>query len=292
MNPADSRQPEIVAGVNPVLEALRSRPERCNELIVAKGKRLARLEEILDLARRSGVRTRFEPPAALDRLAKGLVHQGVVALFAPRGYIELEDLLDLALTRRPALLLVLDGITDPHNLGAAARSAEAAGALGLVLPKDRAAPVTAAAQKAAAGALEYLAVARVTNLVRALEMMKKAGLWVAGTTLEGGVSVYEADLTVDLALVIGREDKGLRHEVAKACDLLLTIPMLGRTQSLNAAQAATVVLFETLRQRAGRGGRTASQTPAGGRAASQTPAGGRAASQTPAPMTIGKDRKG
>jgi 23S rRNA (guanosine2251-2'-O)-methyltransferase len=238
-----------VAGVNPVLEALRTRPERCNELIVARGRHLARLEGLLTLARQAGVRVRFEPTQALDRLAGGVVHQGVVGLFAPRGYVELEDLLEAALRVRPALVVVLDGISDPHNLGAVARSAEAAGAAGLVLPKDRAAPVTAAAEKSSAGALEYLSVARVTNLVRAIEQMKEAGLWVAGTVLEGGTSIYAADLTVDLAVVVGSEDKGLRREVAKACDLLLTIPMKGRVQSLNAAQAATVVLFEAVRQR-------------------------------------------
>ena len=193
---------------------------------------------------------RFEPADALNRLAHGVTHQGVVALFSPRGYVELADLLELALASRPALLVILDGVSDPHNLGAVARSAEAAGAAGLVLPKDRAAPVTAAAEKVSAGALEYLPVARVTNLVRAIEEVKAAGLWVAGTVLEGGLSLYSAYLTVDLAVVIGREDKGMRREVAKACDLLLTIPMKGRVQSLNAAQAATVVLFEALRQRA------------------------------------------
>jgi 23S rRNA (guanosine2251-2'-O)-methyltransferase len=240
---------EVVAGVNPVLEALSTRPERCNELIVAKGRRLGRAGELLDLARRAGVRVRFEPPEALSGLAHGVSHQGVVALFAPKGYSDLEDVLELALSQRPALLVVLDGISDPHNLGAVARSAEAAGAGGIILPKDRAAPVTPAAEKVAAGALEYLPVARVTNLVRAIEQVKEAGLWVAGTVLEGGQPLWQADLTADLAVVIGREDKGLRREVAKSCDLLLTIPMKGRVQSLNAAQAATVVLFEALRQR-------------------------------------------
>lgn len=240
---------EVVAGVNPVIEALRSRPERCNELIMARGKRLPRAEMILELARAAGVRVRYEPSEALNRLAHGLNHQGVVGLFSPRAYIDLEDLLEKALADRPALIVILDGISDPQNLGALARSAEAAGAAGLVLPKDRAAPVTPAAEKVSAGALEYLAVARVTNLVRAIERVKEAGLWVAGTVLEGGQSLYEADLSVDLAVVVGREDKGLRHEVAKNCDLLLTIPMRGKVQSLNAAQAATIVLFEALRQR-------------------------------------------
>ena len=238
-----------MAGVNPVLEALRSRPERCNELILARGRRLARAQEILSLAHQAGVRVRFEPADALNRLARGLAHQGVVALFSPRAYAELGEVIKRALSDRPALLVVLDAVSDPHNLGAVARSAEAAGAAGLILPKDRAAPVTAAVEKVSAGALEYLPVARVTNLVRALEELKEAGLWIAGTVLEGGQELYSADLTGDLAVVIGREDKGLRREVAKACDLLLTIPMRGRVQSLNAAQAATVVLFEALRQR-------------------------------------------
>jgi 23S rRNA (guanosine2251-2'-O)-methyltransferase len=241
----------VVAGINPVLEALRARGERCNELLVAKGRTLARAEQILELARQAGVRVRFEPVEALNRMAPGTAHQGVVALFAPRGYAELEDVIEKSLAARPALLVVLDGISDPHNLGAVARSAEAAGAAGLILPKDRAAPITSVAEKAAAGALEYLPVARVTNLVRAIEQVKQAGLWVAGTVLEGGQPLYAADLTVDLAVVIGREDKGLRREVVKACDLLLTIPMKGKVQSLNAAQAATVVLFEAMRQRGG-----------------------------------------
>jgi len=248
--PKNNHEGEWVAGINPVAEALEARPGGCIELVIARGRHPARVERIVELAREAGVKVRFEERHILDRMAgKDLHHQGVLARFGPKGYVELEDLLPKALEKRPALIVVLDEIMDPQNLGAVARSAEAAGAAGLIVAKDRAAPLTAAAGRASAGALEHLPVARVTNLVRALEACKEAGFWVAGTVLEGGQELYAADLTVDLALVIGREDKGMRREVAKTCDLLLTIPMRGKVQSLNAAAAAAVVLFEALRQR-------------------------------------------
>jgi 23S rRNA (guanosine2251-2'-O)-methyltransferase len=241
----------IIYGRHPVVAALRQ-PQGClEEVIVAQGSGGGWLAEVRHLAQAGGVRLRFQERAALDRLCGTPHHQGIMARRAGYVYGTEEELLDhLAVLTEPALLVAADGLTDPMNLGNLSRSAHAAGAHGLIIPKDRAVGVTATVAKAAAGALEYLAVYRVTNLAQCLGRLKDAGLFIIGADADAPQSLYEADLTIPVALVIGREDKGLRPRVRQHCDALLSIPLAApEVGSLNAATAGAVALFEVRRQR-------------------------------------------
>ncbi len=242
---------QIIYGRHPVLAALRQADNPLEEVIVAQGAGGKWLDEVRQLARAAGVRLRFQERAALDRLCATGNHQGILARrgsYVYRGEAELFDMLD-GLTG-PALLLAADGLTDPMNLGNLCRSAFAAGVHGLIIPKDRAVGVTPTVAKAAAGALEYLPVYRVTNLADCLDRLKDARLMIIGTAADAPQTIYEADLTQPLALVIGSEDKGLRSRVRKQCDLIVSIPMAApEIGSLNAATSGAVALFEARRQR-------------------------------------------
>jgi 23S rRNA (guanosine2251-2'-O)-methyltransferase len=242
---------QIIYGRHPVLAALRRPDSPLEDIIVAQGAGGKWLEEVKRLARAAGVRLRIQERAALDRVCGTPNHQGILARRGSYVYQREAELLDmLAGLPGPALLVAADSLTDPMNLGNLCRSALAAGAHGLIIPKDRAAGVTPAVAKAAAGALEYLAVYRVTNLADCLKRLKDAGLTIIGTEAESPQSLYDADLTQPLALVIGSEDKGLRPRVRRQCDLVLAIPMASpEIGSLNAATAAAVALFEARRQR-------------------------------------------
>ena len=232
----------ILSGIHPVAEALRSR-HPLDRVLVAQGAGGPRLQEIIDLARRAEVPVRFEPRAALDRLAGTSAHQGVVAMGAARKYTELDAILGAE------LLVVLDGVEDPHNLGAIVRTAHAAGAGAVIIPERRAASLTDVVAKAAAGALEHLPVVRVTNVNRALEAMKERGYWIYGLD-ERGEEVYDqVRFAEHSAIVLGGEGKGLHEQVRKHCDLLLRIPMAGKISSLNVSVAAGVVLFEWRKER-------------------------------------------
>lgn len=228
----------LTLGIHPVREALRAgRP--LEKVIIAKGASGPRIQEIVDLCRSHGVPVRFEPRDALDRASKGVSHQGVVAFGASQQYAELDDVLPGA-----TLIVVLDGIEDPHNFGAIVRTAHAAGASAIVVPERRSAPLTETVARSAAGALEYLPVARVTNVSRALEQMKQGGFWVYGLD-ERGTHLYDAtEYTRPTALVLGAEGHGLHENVKKHCDFLVRIPMAGAVSSLNVSVAAGVVLFE------------------------------------------------
>jgi 23S rRNA (guanosine2251-2'-O)-methyltransferase len=246
----------FVFGVNPVLEALRARPDEIESLYVAEGQ-LGRgpAAELLSRARDAGVRVRRLPRERLSTLAEGGVHQGVVAEVRTFSYAELDDVLHRAqASGRPPLLVALDGIQDPHNLGAIIRSAHALGAHGVIIPKDRAAPVTGAAGKASAGAIEHCPVARVTNLSRALEQLKENGLWAAAADPDGAQVLYDARLDGPLVLVVGAEGAGVRRGVLESCDFRLRIPMAGQVASLNASVSAAILLYEVARQRSGRAG--------------------------------------
>jgi 23S rRNA (guanosine2251-2'-O)-methyltransferase len=242
---------QIIYGRHPVLAALRRPDSPLEEIIVAQGAGGKWLDEVRRLARTAGIRLRFQERSVLDRVCGTLNHQGIAARrgsYAYRSEAELLD--DIAALKDPALLVAADSLTDPMNLGNLCRSALAAGAHGLIIPKDRAAGVTPVVIKAAAGALEYLAVYRVTNLADCLGRLKDAGLAIIGTEAESPRSLYDADLTQPLALVIGSEDKGMRPRVRQQCDLVLAIPMAApEIGSLNAATAAAVALFEARRQR-------------------------------------------
>jgi len=242
---------QIIYGRHPVLAALRQPESPLEEIIVAQGAGGQWLHEVKRLARAAGVRLRVQERAALDRLCGTPNHQGILARRGSYVYRDLAELLDdLADLNAPALLVAADGLTDPMNLGNLCRSAFAAGAHGLIIPKDRAAGVTPVVIKAAAGALEYLAVYRVTNLADCLARLKDAGLAIVGTDAAASESIYDTDLTRPLALVIGSEDKGLRPRVRKQCDLVASIPMAApEIGSLNAAASGAVALFEARRQR-------------------------------------------
>ncbi len=241
---------EQVEGRNPVMEALRAdRP--LNKLLVARGASEGSIRAILAIAREKGILVQEVDRARLDTLAEGRVHQGVIALAAPRRYSEPEDILALARQRgEDPFVLILDGLEDPHNVGSLLRTAECAGAHGAILPERRAAPITPAVVKASAGAAEHLPVARVTNLVQTLEWLKQQGLWIAGADAAGPQFYTEASLTGPLALVIGGEGKGMGRLVREHCDLLVRLPLRGRITSLNASVAGGVLMYEVLRQRA------------------------------------------
>ena len=242
---------QIIYGRHPVVAALRQPDNPLEEVIVAQGAGGHWLPEVKRLARAAGVRLRIPERAVLDRLCDTPNHQGIAARRGSYIYRGLGELLDdLAGLTGPALLVAADSLTDPMNLGNLCRSAYAAGAHGIIIPKDRAAGVTAVVIKAAAGALEYLPVYRVTNLADCLARLKEAGLTIVGTAADSPQTIYDTDLTQPLALVIGSEDKGLRPRVRQQCDLVASIPMAApEIGSLNAATSGAVALFEARRQR-------------------------------------------
>jgi 23S rRNA (guanosine2251-2'-O)-methyltransferase len=242
---------QILYGRHPVLAALRQVDNPLEEVIVAQGAGGKWLDEVRRLARAAGVRLRVQERAALDRICGTANHQGVAARRGSYTYRSEAELLDrVDGLKEAALLVAADGLTDPMNLGNLCRSAFGAGAHGLIIPKDRAVGVTPVVAKAAAGALEYLPVYRVTNLADSLARLKDAGITIIGTAADASLSIYDADLTVPLTLVIGSEDKGLRPRVRKQCDLIVSIPMAAPLiGSLNAAASGAVTLFEVRRQR-------------------------------------------
>jgi 23S rRNA (guanosine2251-2'-O)-methyltransferase len=245
-----SEREDIIFGVNTVSEALEVYPDRIHKLILTEGTRHSRLNDLLSRARNAGVPVVFQPRHALDRQTDRGRHQGVVAIVAPVRYANhLEIIAEVNAAGRIPLLVVLDHIQDPHNLGAVARSAEALGANALIIPRHRSASPGGAAEKAAAGALRHLPLCRVANLARTLEELKSEGVWILGTAGGEGVDVSGIDLTVPLAVVIGGEEKGMRPVIRSVCDMIASIPMSGLTSSLNASVAAGIVLYEIGRQR-------------------------------------------
>ncbi len=242
----------VVYGMNPVRELLRSGAEGLAELWLAEGSERGRaFAELERAARDAGAKVRTAPRPRLDRLAGTPQHQGVVAVVADYRYREVDEILaGAAATGRPPLVVLLDGVEDPGNLGAIVRSAHALGAHGVVVPRDRAAAVTPVAAKASAGAIEHVPVARVTNLVRTLEELKEAGLWSVALVPDGDRDLSGVDMVGPTALVVGGEGQGIRPLVRKTCDHRARIPMQGRVGSLNASAAAAIALYEAMRQRA------------------------------------------
>jgi 23S rRNA (guanosine2251-2'-O)-methyltransferase len=232
-----------LAGIHPVREALRAGLP-LDRVLVVKGAGGARLQELIDLCRRHGISIRFETREYLDRAAGGAAHQGVVAIGSAARFTTLEE---SAATR--GLHVVLDGVEDPHNLGAVVRTAHAAGAAAVVIPERRAAGLTETVAKAAAGALAYVPVVRVGNISRALEELKRLGYWIYGLDERGPQRYDQTAYTAPTALVLGGEGKGLHQSVARHCDFLVSIPMAGGVASLNVSVAAGVVLFEWRRQK-------------------------------------------
>jgi 23S rRNA (guanosine2251-2'-O)-methyltransferase len=240
-------------GVLPVLEALRAGSRPFERITLAEGAHESRLRELLDLARKARVPVRRAPRAELQRIAAGANHQGVIATVAAARYHDTDALLDALAARvgtdEPPLAVVLDGVEDPRNLGAIIRTAECAGAHGVFVPERRAAGLTETVAKAAAGALEYVPVARVGNLARLVEDLKERGVWTIGTAADAAVDYTAWDWTAPCALLLGGEGEGLRRLVRERCDALVRIPLRGRITSLNVSVAAGILLYEALRQR-------------------------------------------
>lgn len=237
-----------IFGRNPVLEALKA-GTTINKLIVAKGEQKGSIQEILRLAKEQRVQVQLVERNKLDKMFAGQNHQGVAAQIATADYVDWQDMLQAAEEKgEDVLLIILDELEDPHNLGAILRSVDAVGAHGVIIPKRRAVPLTDGVAKASAGAVEHVPVARVANIAQTIDELKKRGVWVAGASMEGR-EMYQQDFKGPLALVIGSEGKGISRLVGEKCDFMVSIPMQGKINSLNASVAAGLLLYEAYRQR-------------------------------------------
>lgn len=245
----DAEADGVIEGRNAVIEALRV-GTAIDKIYIAKGETDKTLGHIASRARDAGIVVVEADRRKLDGISRTHAHQGVIALAAVREYVTVESILSAAAERgEPPLLVVCDEISDPHNLGAILRTAECAGAHGVIIPKRRSAGLTAVVDKTSAGALEHMAVARVPNLAAAIETLKKNGLWIYGTAAEGANELWKTDLTGPACIVIGSEGTGISRLVREKCDFLVSIPLRGQISSLNASAAAAVLLYEALRQR-------------------------------------------
>ncbi len=239
---------DIIFGIHAVSEAMKSRERTFDYIAIAKDRTDPRIQRIIDDARESGVSIRFVRREEIDRETKTRTHQGVMAFTSRKKFSDLDDILENKRGQH-AFVLVLDGVEDPHNLGALLRSADGAGVDGVVIPERRAAGITGTVVKASAGASEHLSVARVVNIARSLEDLKARNVWVVGLDERGTQSYDEIDFNMDCAIVLGAEGKGLHDLVRKKCDLLVSIPMMGEVASLNVSVAGGIVMYEVLRQR-------------------------------------------
>lgn len=246
---------EVLYGFHPVMEALIARRRTIYQVMVDRQELSGRQIQLSELAEQRQIPLKTLAAQQLRATCGSDQHQGVAAMVSALPMDNLEAIVDpVDAEKEPCLLMLLDSIKDPNNLGAIVRSAHCAGANALVIPKDRAAGATPAVSKASAGALEHTRLCRVTNLAGSIQWLKKQGVWVAGLAMQAKQSVFEADLKGPLALVVGGEEKGLRPLVRQHCDYLVSIPLRGRVDSLNASAAAAVVLYEAFRQRQGPGG--------------------------------------
>ena len=238
----------FIYGINAVTESLKARGRSFAWVGVAKERHDLRLQRVVDECRRQGIAVRFVSRPELDRMAGNNAHQGVVAVTSAKQYNDLDDVV-AAKRGQFSLVVVLDGVEDPHNLGAILRTADAAGADGVVIPERRAAGVTPTVTKASAGASEHLPIAKVTNIGRTLEELKSKNLWIVGLDERAPQNYDSLDYKMDCAIVLGAEGKGVHELVRKKCDFLISIPMLGKVPSLNVSVAAGIMLYEIVRQR-------------------------------------------
>ena len=240
---------EIVAGRNAVFEALTSK-RPINKIYIKTGSQGGSLGKIMAAAQENAVPTEYVQPEKLDRLAPGIRHQGIVALASPVAFSSLEDVLKRAASRKETpFLLLLDELQDPQNVGALIRSADAAGVQGVLLPKRRSCPLNMVVAKVSAGAVNYVPVVQIGNIVQTLRSLKNQGFWIVGADLDGESLYFETDLDRPIVLVVGAEGKGLGHLVKENCDMLVRIPMQGGVNSLNASAAGAILLYEVVRQR-------------------------------------------
>ncbi len=238
----------LIWGINPVLEFMSRSPETVARILIQRSKKGKKIQQLIELARLNGIKIRFHDHLPFPDGFGAVNHQGVIAEILPFGYTDLDRVLNSVREDPAAILIALDTVQDPHNLGAIIRSAAAVGAAGVIVTKDRCAPLSGTVIKTSAGAIIHVPVCRVTNLATTLTTIKEAGLWIAGATQDGPLSLYQADLARPLCLVIGGEEKGIRPLVKKQCDLLISIPILQGIESLNASVAAAIILFEIRRQ--------------------------------------------
>lgn len=239
---------EYIIGRNPVIEALRSGRD-INKIWIAEGAAKGQVQIVLALAKENKIILQHAPKKKLDQLVEGN-HQGVIAQVAAYQYAELEDLFEVAAKRdEDPFFLILDEIEDPHNLGSIMRTADSVGAHGIIIPKRRAVGLTAAVAKASTGAIEYIPVARVTNLSRTIDELKERGLWIAGTDAKGKTDYRHLDGNMPIGLVIGSEGKGMSRLIGEKCDFLVHLPMVGKVTSLNASVAASLLMYEVYRKR-------------------------------------------
>lgn len=240
---------DILLGRNAVREALKS-GRSINRILIADSAHGGSMPEILTLAKERRIIIQNVTNEKLEQICAGQRHQGIAAYAAPVDYVELDDILKIAKERgEDPFLILLDELEDPHNLGAILRTADAVGAHGVLIPKHRSCPLSSVVAKTSAGALEYVPVARIGNVVQTLEELKKQGLWVAGADMDGEQTYYEANLTGPLVLVIGNEGFGISRLTKSTCDFMVKIPMRGKVNSLNASNAAAILAYEVLKQR-------------------------------------------
>ncbi|MCZ6677766.1 MAG: 23S rRNA (guanosine(2251)-2'-O)-methyltransferase RlmB [Candidatus Poribacteria bacterium] len=242
--------PDKIVGRHSVLEVLRHGNREIERILIAQGKGHPRLRQIQSIAEKKGIRCDFVLRRELDQIEATVPHQGVIALVSPTSYTDLQTIISSAQNvARVPILIMLDQIQDPRNLGAIIRIADAVRADGVIIPKHKAAGVTTSAHKTSAGSSEYVPIAQVTNLARTIETLKAAGIWVIGADQDASTPYTQADLTVPVCLVLGSEAEGLRRLVKEKCDLLVHLPMFGHVPSLNVSVTAGVLLYEVVRQR-------------------------------------------
>ena len=245
----EKRFDDQIEGRNSVLELLESGKD-VNKIFVTRGEKHGSINKILGIAKERKIIVVEKDKKQMDEMAQEENYQGVIAIVPPFEYVEISDILDVAKERNEdPFVIVLDGIEDPHNLGSIIRTAETAGVHGVIIPKRRAVSVNSTVNKASAGAVEHMKIARVTNISDAIEELKQAGLWVCGTAVDTNKYYYNQDLTGPLAIVIGNEGKGIGEKVKKNCDFLVKIPMKGKVQSLNASVSTGIVVYEAVKQR-------------------------------------------
>lgn len=239
---------DLIIGKNPVLEALKSGREM-NKIWIAEGSQRGQMQSIIQLAKEMGITVQYVPKKKMDQLSEGN-HQGVIAQVAAYRYYDIDDLFKKAEEREEApFFIILDELEDPHNLGSIMRTADAVGAHGIIIPKRRSVGLTATVAKASTGAIEYVPVARVTNLARTVDELKERGVWIFGTDAKGNQDYRQLDGVIPLALVIGSEGKGISRLLRGKCDVLVRLPMIGHVTSLNASVAASLLMYEVYRKR-------------------------------------------
>ncbi|MEG2380585.1 MAG: 23S rRNA (guanosine(2251)-2'-O)-methyltransferase RlmB [Oscillospiraceae bacterium] len=248
-NEDESSNNDKIYGRNPIIEALEHGRE-IDKILVQDEIRHTQLGKILNLAKSRNIQYQVVDKRRLDAIVQGENHQGVVAYVAAQKYVEVDDILNYAIAKgEKPFIVIAEGITDPHNLGSIIRTANAAGAHGVIIPKNRSVSLNSTVSKVSAGAIEYTRVAKVPNITQTIKRLQKEGLWIVGTDLSGTQMHYECDLKGPLGIVIGSEGEGISRLVRETCDFVVKIPMLGETQSLNASVAAGVLLYEAVRQR-------------------------------------------